>query len=173
MALGPRVDGRHDDQSGFPGGGGRWSPQRLASWNLPWLYVGRGLRSFVTAFLTVVFPLYLAARHESSVMVGTVLTVTSLISAVLVLFVALLGDRVGRKPMLLLVAGLGVVGCALLASAPSIGVIMVASGLGSVGQGGSAGSGGAFGPFYPAEQPLLAASVPAQRRTWASGCSEP
>lgn len=61
---------------------------------------------------------------------------------------------------------LGALGLALSAN---LAVVIVASGLGGIGRGGGAGSGGAFGPFFPAEQPLLAGSVPPSQRTRAFG----
>jgi MFS family permease len=141
-------------------------PQRS---NLRWLYLGRALRSFATAFLSVVFPLYLAQRHESAATVGTVLTIGSVVGAGLVSAVGLLGDRLGRRPVLIAVGLLGAAGAAALAVSTNLAVVIVASGLGGVGRGGGAGSGGAFGPFFPAEQPLLAASVSPAERTRAFG----
>jgi len=119
--------------------------------------------------LTVVFPLYLAQRHDSSTTVGIVLTVGSLIGAGMVAAVGLLGDRFGRRPLLIGVGILGALGALALAGATGIVVVTVASGFGGIGRGGGAGSGGSFGPFFPAEQPLLAASVPPSRRTRAFG----
>lgn len=137
--------------------------------NLRWLYAGRIIRSFATAFLTVVFPLYLAQQHDSSTTVGLVLTLGSVLGAALVAAVGVFGDRVGRRPVLVAVGLLGTVGAAALAVSPNLAVVVVASGLGGIGRGGGAGSGGAFGPFFPAEQPLLAASVPPVERTRAFG----
>jgi len=133
--------------------------------NLPWLYAGRGIRSFATAFLTVVFPLYLARQHVSSTTVGAVLTAGSFLGALLVAAVGIVGDRIGRRPVLIGVGVLGVLGALALAGTTNLAVAALASGLGGIGRGGGAGSGGAFGPFFPAEQPLLAASVPPTQRT--------
>ena len=137
--------------------------------NLPWLYAGRATRSFATAFLSVAFPLYLANLHESGTAVGTVLTLGSLIGAGMITAVGVLGDRIGRRPVLIGVGLLGTAGALALAGSTNLAVVVVASGLGGIGRGGGAGSGGAFGPFFPAEQPLLAASVPAAERTRAFG----
>lgn len=127
------------------------------------------MRSFATAFLTVIFPLYLAQQHLSSTSVGIILTVGSLIGAGMVAAVGVLGDRIGRRPVLIGVGVLGALGALALAGSTNVVVVVVASGLGGIGRGGGAGSGGAFGPFFPAEQPLLAASVPPARRTRAFG----
>jgi len=117
----------------------------------------------------VVFPLALAQRHDSSTTIGTILTIGSLIGAGLVGAVGVVGDRIGRRPVLIAVGLLGAVGALALAASSNVAVVVVASGLGGIGRGGGAGSGGAFGPFFPAEQPLLAASVPAEQRTRAFG----
>lgn len=133
--------------------------------NLPWLYAGRTLRSFSTAFLTVVFPLYLADRGASATTVGLVLTLGSVISAAMMAAVGVLGDRIGRRPMLIGLGLAGAVGALALAGIGNLAVVVLASGLGGIGRGGGAGSGGAWGPFFPAEQPLLAGSVSAEHRT--------
>ncbi|MGH9044625.1 MAG: MFS transporter [Acidimicrobiales bacterium] len=133
--------------------------------NRRWIYAGRAVRSFSTAFLTVVFPLYLASSGYSGTRIGLVLTVGGFISAGVVLAVGLGGDRLGRRTMLVLVSALGVLGAAALVVSANLGVVMVANGLCGVGRGGGAGSGGAFGPLFPAEQPLLAASTEDSSRT--------
>nr|MDA8073608.1 MFS transporter [Actinomycetota bacterium] len=127
------------------------------------------MRSFATAFLTVVFPLYLAQQHDSSTQVGAILTIGSLVGAVLMAAVGVVSDRIGRRPVLIAVGLLGALGALALAASTDVVVVVVASGLGGIGRGGGAGSGGAFGPFFPAEQPLLAASVPADHRTKSFG----
>jgi len=137
--------------------------------NLRWLYTGRALRSFATAFLTVVFPLYLAGEHLSSFAVGAILTVGGVASAGLMAVVGIAGDRYGRRSMLVGLGAVGVVGSVAMAATGNPVVLTVANGFGGVGRGGGAGSGGAWGPFFPAEQPLLAESVPAERRTTAFG----
>lgn len=137
----------------------------VARANRGWLYAGRALRSFSTAFLTVVFPLYLAAEGYTSAQIGLVLTAGGFMSAVLVLGVGLGGDRLGRRWMLIGVAALGAVGAAAMAVSSSLVVVLLASGLAGVGRGGGAGSGGSWGAVFPAEQPLLAASAEPQART--------
>lgn len=151
----------------------RRSPQpnddRPLTSNLTWLYTGRALRSFGTAFLTVAFPLYLAQRHESAAAVGAILTLGSLIGPGMVGAVGIVGDRFGRRPVLIGVGLVGVIGALALAVSSNVVVVVIASGLGGIGRGGGAGTGGAFGPYFPAEQPLLAASVPSSQRTRAFG----
>lgn len=133
--------------------------------NLPWLYAGRSLRSLATSFLGVIAPLYLAKIGYSGSAVGVVFTLGSVIVAILVIAVGVAGDRIGRRPVLVSLGLLGTVGAAALALSPSLAVVTIGCGLSGVGRGGGVGSGGAWGPFFPAEQPLLAASVPDRRRT--------
>ena len=127
------------------------------------------MRSFATAFLTVVFPLYLAAEGLRGTGIGLILTGGGVATAVLVAAVGLGGDRYGRRTMLLGLAGLGILGTLLMAGTANIVAVVVASGLCGVGRGGGAGSGGSWGPVFPAEQPLLASSVPPARRTGVFG----
>lgn len=137
--------------------------------NLPWLYAGRALRSFGTSFLGVIFPLYLAQAGYSSAGVGVVVTLGSVIIAALVVTVGVAGDRVGRRRVLVGLGLLGAVGGAVLTVSSAPALVAVAGGLAGIGRGGGVGGGGGWGPFFPAEQPLLAASVPAERRTAAFG----
>lgn len=115
----------------------------------------------------MIFPLYLAQEHYSAATIGVVLTGGSLLGAVVVTSVGIVSDRIGRRPVLITLGLLGTLGALALAANPDLWVVMVASGMGGIGRGGGAGSGGAFGPFFPAEQPLLAASVTPARRTGA------
>jgi MFS family permease len=141
-----------------------------AARNLPWLFAGRALRSFATAFLTVVFPLYLARSGYGSAAVGLTLSLAGVVTMGLVLAVGLAADRVGRRRLLLVLGLLTALGALLLAVAPlSLPLAVLASGLGGVGRGGGAGSGGAWGPVFPAEQPLLAEAAPRRNPTRAFG----
>jgi MFS family permease len=147
-------------------------PAQPAAWlarNLIWLYAGRLLRSFSTSFLGVIFPLYLAQTGYSSAEVGMVLTFSSTVIAALVVAVGVAGDRVGRRLVLVSLGLIGAAGGGVLAVSPGPALVTVAGGLAGIGRGGGVGGGGGWGPFFPAEQPLLAASVPGERRTAAFG----
>lgn len=137
--------------------------------NLFWLYTVRALRSFTTAFLTVAFPLYLAAGGYSATRIGWTLTLSGVLTALLVVGVGFGGDLLGRRTVIIWLGWLSVAGAALLSWTDVIWVVVLASGLGGVGRGGGAGSGGSWGPVFPAEQPLLAGSVDAQHRTHVFG----
>ena len=137
--------------------------------NVRWLFAGRAMRSFATAFLTIAFPLYLAALGYHSRTIGVVVTAGAVATACLVLFVGIAGDRYGRRRMLVILGALAAVGGFLMAADSSLLAIAVASGVCGVGRGGGAGSGGSWGPVLPAEQPFLASSVSPRRRTAAFG----
>ena len=149
---------------GAAGGSAMWAG------NLKWLYAGRAARSLATAFLTVIFPLYLAKEGMGAAEVGLILSLSGVIGMLLVVAVGLGADLLGRRRALLALSVLTVVGGLLLAWLP-LGplVAIIASGLGGIGRGGGAGSGGAWGPVFPAEQPLLAAAAPKTNRTHAFG----
>ncbi|MHB1981392.1 MAG: MFS transporter [Sulfobacillus sp.] len=137
--------------------------------NLRWLYMGRALRSFVTAFLTVIFPLYLAQSGYGASRIGLALALSGLMTLLLVAAVGPIGDRLGRRRVIIGLSVLAVAGGAAMASSASFLVVVLASGLGGVGRGGGAGSGGSWGPLFPAEQPLMAAAVRPEERTGAFG----
>ena len=128
--------------------------------NLRWLYAGRALRSLSTAFLTVVFPLYLAQSGYSASRIGIVLSLSAALNIGLVAAVGLLADRYGRRTVLIGLSSLSAAaGIALALTPVALPVLVLTSGLGGVGRGGGAGSGGGWGPVLPVEQPLVAGSA--------------
>ncbi|MCY0898751.1 MAG: MFS transporter [Firmicutes bacterium] len=137
--------------------------------NLEWIYIGRALRSFITAFLTVIFPLYLAKEGYSASRIGLVLALSGAMTVALVAAVGLFADFYGRRRAIIGLAILGAVGGTAMGLSHAFWWAVVASGLGGVGRGGGAGSGGSWGPVFPAEQPLVTDSVAPERRTWAFG----
>ncbi len=137
--------------------------------NMRWLYLGRGLRSFSTAFLTVVFPLYLAVSGYSATRIGFLLAVSGGVTLLLIIAVGILGDKIGRRRVIMGLAAMGALGGLVMAQTSAFWWVVLASGLGGVGKGGGAGSGGSWGPVFPAEQPLVAGSVTDHDRTRAFG----
>lgn len=128
--------------------------------NLRWLYAGRSLRSISTAFLTVVFPLYLAQSSYSATQIGLILSLSAVSNIVLVALVGLIADGFGRRRTLIALALLSAFGALALYLFPdTFAMLVICSGFGGVGRGGGAGSGGNWGPVMPAEQPLIAASA--------------
>jgi MFS family permease len=140
-------------------------PPRIAG-NLRCLLGARVVRSAAQAVLTISAPLYLASAGHDALTVGAVLSAGSIGSVVLVLLVGSTADHFGRRRMLVGLGALGCVGAIGFALTTSPWVLAPMAALGTIGRGGGAGSGGSWGPFYPAEQPLVAASVdPGQRNS--------
>lgn len=126
------------------------------------LLAARFLRSIGQGTLVVDFALYLYALGWSGLGIGSVLTVSGLLSVCLNLPAAIASDRWRRKPFLLLYEG-GALLAALVAMATSRTELLAAAGvLGGFGRGAS----GAAGPFSPAEQAWVAEEVPPRRRGW-------
>ncbi|RIV17078.1 MFS transporter, partial [Alicyclobacillaceae bacterium I2511] len=98
--------------------------------NLRWLYMARAIRSFVTAFLTVAFPLYLAANGDSSTQIGVILSVSGLVTVALVAAVGFIGDRYGRRIVILMLAILSCIGSVTLLFFTAFVPVVLASGLG-------------------------------------------
>lgn len=143
-----------------------------ASRRPPWLardvvllLSGRALRSLSQGFLGVLVPVYLAAFGYSATRVGVVFTAGAIGSVVLTASVGLFADRIGRKPLLVLLGALSAAAALAFAISDRFAVLLVAAAVGTIGRGGGAGSSGAYGPYYPAEQPLLAEKVEDAART--------
>ncbi len=132
--------------------------------NLAYLLAIRAIRSSAQALVTISLPLSLAAARRSPVTVGGVLSAGSIGAVVLVLLVGSTADHFGRRRVLVALALLASIGSIAFALTTDIWILAVMAALSAIGRGGGAGSGGAWGPFYPAEQPLVAASVPHEAR---------
>lgn len=117
--------------------------------NLPWLYAGRSLRSLTTSFLGVITPLYLAKIGYSGAAAGMVFTFSSAIVAILVIAVGVVGDRSGRRPVLVTLGLLGAVGAAALALSPAPAVVTIGCGLSGVGRGAEPAREARGGPSFP------------------------
>ena len=120
------------------------------------LTIGRALRSFSQGYLGIIVPLYMTMLGYSVAQVGLFVTVWAGAGALLTVASGFLGDRYGRKPLLVtfsLFAALA--GLAFAFDAP-LWVLLLAGALGTIGRGGGPASGGAFGPYYPVEQALIA-----------------
>jgi MFS family permease len=129
------------------------------------LFAGRFIRSLTQATLGIVVPLYLLALGYGPAAAGMLIAVGAGASAVLTLAVGWLADRIGRKPILVIFGVLTAAGSVVFALRPPFALLVVASALGTIGQGGGVASGGAFGPYYPAEQALIAELAGDARRT--------
>jgi MFS family permease len=129
------------------------------------LFAGRFIRSLTQGTLGIIVPLYLLALGYGPSSAGVLLAVGAGASAILTLGVGWLADRMGRKPILIAFGVITAAACATFALRPPFAILVLASALGTVGQGGGAAAGGAFGPYYPAEQALVAELAGDERRT--------
>lgn len=143
------------------------SRPRWWSSNLAWLLATRALRSLAQAIMVVAIPLELAKRGDSASRIGLLLSIGAFGSSVLLIFVGVLADRLGRKRLLVSVAVSGCIGAGGFVFTNNYWILATMAALASLGKGGGAGSAGGFGAFYPAEQPLIAdcATQPSDRNT--------
>src|SRR6185437_1527631 len=128
------------------------------------LLAGRALRSLSQGFLAVLVPVYLARLGYTATRVGVVFTAGAVGSIALTASVGLFADRIGRKPLLVLLGALSAAAALAFALSDRFVVLLIAAACGTI-RGGGAGSSGAYGPYYPAEQPLLAEHVADAART--------
>ena len=124
------------------------------------LVVARGARGLVDGLVSVVLAADLSRRGLSSFEIGALVTASLLGSALLTLGVGALGHRLREAAVLaaatLLMLGTGL-GFALLEGFAALCVVAFAGTLNP--------SGGDVSVFLPAEQSLLAGSIPSERRT--------
>lgn len=133
--------------------------------SLACLVTGRVLRSLSQGYLAVVVPLYLLSRGADAATVGVIVTVWSAGSAALALFGGFLGDRIGRKWVLLMFSAFNALAAVAFAAGAPIWMLAIAGAIGTFGRGGGPASGGAYGPYFSAEQALLAEYATPERRT--------
>src|SRR4051794_38378133 len=124
------------------------------------LFATRLVRLFAYGALAVVLALYLAQRGLREEQIGLLLTLTLVGDAVLSLAITGLADRVGRRRMLMLGAGLMVGAGAVFASTPDLGLLTAAAIVGVISP-----SGTEVGPFTAIEQAILPQTAPATQRT--------
>jgi len=127
------------------------------------LLVARAFMSAARALAGVVVPIYLAIQGFSALSLGLMFTIVAITSAILSATIGLLSDRVGRKPFLVLIPWLAALAALVFASSHDEILLFIFAALGSFGRGAGAGA-GAIGPYQPAEQALLAGTVPARYR---------
>ena len=124
------------------------------------LFATRILRLFAYGLLSVILVLYLAVVGLSASRIGLLLTLTLVGDTAISLWITTNADRVGRKRMLMLGAGLMIFAGALFALSSSFVPLLVAATIGVISP-----SGNEVGPFLAIEQAALADQVAAERRT--------
>ncbi len=126
-----------------------------------WLLFGtRVARLFAYGFLSVVLVLYLVAVGLSETQIGLLLMLTLIGDTVISLWITTNADRIGRRRMLILGAGLMLLAGVLFAVTRNYWLLIVAATIGVISP-----SGNEVGPFLAIEQATLAQTVPGERRT--------
>lgn len=124
------------------------------------LFATRSLRMFGYGFLSTVMVLYLSALGYSGPDIGVLLALTLLGDAAISLWLTTHADRLGRRRVLLVGAGLMLLAGLVFVSTPLLPVLVVAATIGVMSP-----SGNEVGPFLAVEQAALTQLVPADRRT--------
>lgn len=124
------------------------------------LILTRVVRLFAYGCLSVVFALYLAALGLTDQQIGFVLTLTLIGDAVLSLWIATVADRLGRRRMLMLGAGLMVCAGLVFGVSSHLVVLLIVAFVGTMSP-----SGGEVGPFLSIEQAALTQTTDGTCRT--------
>ncbi len=105
-----------------------------------WLLLGEMFsRRLVMGFLEVVRPIYLSLIGFSPLEVGLIMTTGTVVSAIDSLILGSLSDRYGRKPFILFGSITSTLRMVLYALSRDFWVLVVAQGIGAVGEGAGAG----------------------------------
>ncbi len=124
------------------------------------LFTTRLVRLFAYGFLSVVLALYLAEVGLTTTQIGALFTFTLMGDAGISLWITTSADRIGRKRMLLLGAGLMLLAGIVFALTGNIVLLIVAAIIGVLSP-----SGNEIGPFLSIEQAALSQIVPDDQRT--------
>jgi MFS family permease len=124
------------------------------------LFLARSLRLFAYGALSVVLVLYLAERGLTEARIGLLLTATLLGDTALSLWITTRADRLGRRNMLLLGAGLMTLSGVAFATTGNFVLLFVTATVGVLSP-----SGNEVGPFLPIEQAALSQVVDDSART--------
>ena len=124
------------------------------------LFATRLVRLFAYGFLSIVLALYLSEIGLKTAQIGLLFTLTLIGDAVITLWITTSADRVGRKTMLILGAGLMLLAGLVFAITGNV-VLLIAAGIIGV----ISPSGNEIGPFLSIEQAALSQIVPDNQRT--------
>lgn len=134
-----------------------WLPK-----NAKLLILATATRSFIFGYLSILFPIYLTTIGYSPVVVGSILTASTLSAAILMLSAPILADRYGRKAVLVFFGITLIFSNLAYYFTTNFYVLLLAAITGLLGGGG--GHGGGVGPYSPIQQAILAEEVEANRR---------
>jgi len=128
--------------------------------DIPLLFTTRIVRIFAYGLVSVTLALYLHALGFGERIVGLLFSLALFGDIVISLWITTSADRIGRRRMLVLGAGLIILAGSVLSSTSSLALIAVAAVIGVVSPNGSE-----IGPFISIEQSALAQIVGDSRRT--------
>lgn len=124
------------------------------------LFLTRFVRLFAYGSLSVILVLYLTEAGLNARQTGLLLTLTLVGDTLISLWITTHADRLGRRRMLVVGAGLMLLAGVLFALTRSFWLLLLAATVGVISP-----SGNEVGPFLAIEQASLAQIVPAERRT--------
>jgi len=124
------------------------------------LFGTRVIRMFAYGFLSVVLVLYLVQLGLSQGLVGLLLSLTLIGDAAISLWMTTTADRVGRRRILIVGAGLILFAGIIFAQTDRVVLLLIAAIIGVISP-----SGYEVGPFLPVEQAALSQIVPDALRT--------
>ncbi len=130
--------------------------------DIPLLFTTRIIRMFAYGFLSVVLALYLAQRGFDEVAIGVLFTLTLAGDAGITLWITTSADRLGRRRMLLIGAGLMIMAGVIFSLTGNYLLLVVTAIIGVISP-----SGNEIGPFLSIEQASLSQLLPDNRRTQA------
>lgn len=128
------------------------------------LLLARVFMSTARAVAGIIVPIYLSILGFNALMLGLLFLVVAVTSAILSSLSGLLSDRFGRKPFIIFIPMLTAIASVAFAFSHVVALLFIFAALGSFGRG-SGASAGMVGPYQPAEQALLAETVPSRFRT--------
>jgi MFS family permease len=124
------------------------------------LFSARSVRLFAYGALSVVLALYLNQAGLTGAQIGLLFTLTLAGDAGISLWITTKADRIGRKKMLLLGAGLMILAGVVFSMTGNIVLLMTAAIIGVISP-----SGNEIGPFLSLEQAALSQILPSAQRT--------
>ena len=124
------------------------------------LFTTRMVRLFAYGFLAVVLGLYLATVGLSDTQIGIVLSLTLFGDALISLPITIIADRLGRRRMLLIGAGLMIFAGVVFALTNNITLLVITAIIGTISP-----SGNEVGPFLAIEQAALPQTTTDKQRT--------
>ncbi|MCL4544325.1 MAG: MFS transporter [Chloroflexi bacterium] len=128
------------------------------------LMVSRAIRSLGQGYLGVILPLYMLALGYNAIALGTMFTVSAIVSAALTLLVSVLADLYSRKFFLITFGFLTAIAAMAFATTTSFGLLVLLASVGTLAQNAGAGAAGG-GPVYPAQQAFVTEFTKPQSRT--------